>query len=145
MQDRGCLDLCPINSVKNKSNRMNKSIAIIALFFLVNLSAHAQKTATWKGGTPGRKSDWNCPSNWKEGRLPNEFSAVTIPDVSTSTFSYPVIQEGEIEVQSLYTAPGARITLKNKARLVVLESDAENQPMRNPRMAGTGAAFCKGN
>jgi hypothetical protein len=145
MQDPGCLDLCPINSVKKKSNRMNRSIALIALFSLVTLNVHAQKTATWKGGTPGRKSDWSCPSNWKEGRVPNVFSNVVIPDVSTSTFSYPVIQEGEIEVQSLYTAPGARITIKNKARLIVLESDAENQPMRNPRMAGTGAAFCKGN
>lgn len=124
---------------------MNKSIAIIALFFLVNLSAHAQKTATWKGGTPGRKSDWNCPSNWKDGRVPNEFSAVVIPDVSTSTFAYPVIDEGEIEVQSLYTAPGARLTIKNKARLVVLDSNPVDQPIRNQRMAGMGNILCHGN
>lgn len=124
---------------------MNKSIAIITLFFLVNLSAHAQKTATWKGGTPGRKSDWNCPSNWKDGRVPNEFSAVVIPDVSTNTFAYPVIEEGEIEVQSLYTAPGARLTIKNKARLVVLESNPEDQPIRNQRMASMGNILCHGN
>ena len=35
---------------------MKNTIAIIALFSLISLSAEAQKIATWKGGTPGKKN-----------------------------------------------------------------------------------------
>lgn len=95
--------------------------ATLILFFGFQGSVTAQKTATWKGGTPGRSSDWNCASNWKEGRIPDEFSHVFIPDVSTSTFTYPVIQEGEIEILSLTCAPLAKVIQRNNARLIVLE------------------------
>ena len=101
---------------------MKNSIAIIALFSLFSLSAQAQTTATWKGGTPGRSTDWNCPTNWKEGRVPNEFSKVIIPDVSTSTFSYPLIQKGTVEVYSLECASTAKLTFKGNARIIVLDS-----------------------
>jgi len=110
----------PFNKNKLKLERMKKSLALFALFFLVQFAAQAQKTATWKGGTAGRKSDWNCPTNWKEGRVPNEFSNVLIPDVSTSTFSYPVIRQGTVEVASLEYAPGAKLITQGNARVVAL-------------------------
>jgi len=97
---------------------MKKALAIIALLSLISLNAQSQKTATWKGGAPGRSTDWNCPANWKEGRVPNEFSHVVIPDVSSSTFSYPVI-DAEIEIWSIEYAPTARIKVLDKAHLIV--------------------------
>jgi hypothetical protein len=120
---------------------MKNTIAIIALFSLISLSAEAQKIATWKGGTPGKSTDWNCPTNWKEGRVPNEFSNVVIPNISTSTFSYPVIDRGEIEVQSLFCASSARLTVKNKASLVVLEPSTNGKQIQNQCLAGTGQVF----
>ena len=103
---------------------MNKSIAIIALFSLISLNIQAQRTATWKGGTPGRATDWNCPSNWKEGRVPDEFTIVIIPDVSTSSFSYPTISEDTVVIASLQVASNARLRLRRNARVVELDGQA---------------------
>jgi hypothetical protein len=109
------------NKNKANSNNMKKSIVLLALFSLISLSAQAQKTATWKGGTPGRTTDWNCPTNWEESRVPNEFSDVVIPDVSTSTFSYPVIKQGIVEIASLQCASNARLTTLGDARVIFLD------------------------
>ncbi len=95
-------------------------------------SVSAQKTATWKGGTPGRGSDWNCPKNWKEGRVPNEFSHVIIPDVSSSTFSYPVIESGEVEILSLVCAPTTYVRVRNEARLFVQEPSPYGELQYDP-------------
>lgn len=91
---------------------------LFALIFIAQSTLSAQKTATWKGGTPGRSTDWMCASNWREGRLPNEFSAVIIPDVSTSSQSYPIIRNGEVEVFSVDVQSSAILTLNAGARLV---------------------------
>ncbi len=95
---------------------------ILLLGFQISLTA--QKTATWKGGAPGRNTAWNCAANWKEGRVPNEFSNVVIPDVSTTTFCYPVIEEGEVEILSLLCTPPAKVTLGKNASLIIIESSA---------------------
>lgn len=101
---------------------MKHTIAIIALFSLISLSAQAQITAIWKGGTPGKTTDWNCPTNWREGRVPNEFSNVVIPDVSTSTFSFPVIKQGIVEIASIECASNARLTTLGNARVIYLDA-----------------------
>ncbi|MBN8680077.1 MAG: hypothetical protein J0M29_17745 [Chitinophagales bacterium] len=101
---------------------MKRTLCIVALFTLIGLNLHAQRTATWKGGTPGRSNVWNCPTNWKEGRVPDEFTHVIIPDVSTSTFSYPSIKNATIVVASLYCMPGAKLRLRANARLVELDN-----------------------
>ncbi len=103
-------------------------VALLIVLFGFQTSLSAQKTATWKGGTPGRSTDWNCPTNWKEGRVPDEFSAVIIPDVSTSTFSYPMIQEGTVEIFSLECATNAKLNTYGNARVVVLNA-AGKQPV----------------
>lgn len=114
---------------------MKKRLAIIALFFLVNLSAEAQRIATWKGGQTGRPRDWNCPTNWKEGRVPNEFSNVFIPDVSTSTFCYPLINQGIVEVASLECAPNARVDVRGNARIMVLNALTKTPAKKNANLA----------
>ncbi len=97
-------------------------IATLILCFGFQVSLNAQKIATWKGGTPGRTTDWECATNWKEGRVPNEFSSVVIPDVSTTTFVYPVISKGIVEIASLECAPVAKLTLKHNAQIVIYDT-----------------------
>jgi len=99
--------------------------------------SNAQKIATWKGGTPGRNTDWNCPGNWKEGRVPNEFSKVVIPDVSTCTFSYPVVRKDTVEISSLQCAPGATLTLLGNAKVIVLDSAAQKPDRKNKGLVWT--------
>lgn len=98
-------------------------VAFIALL-LCSASLFAQKTATWKGGTPGRPEEWNCPTNWNEGRVPDEFSRVIIPDVSTSTFHNPVLNEGEVEIWSLQILSGATLRIGKHASLVATCQDS---------------------
>ncbi|MFN0174839.1 MAG: hypothetical protein ACKVU0_09355 [Saprospiraceae bacterium] len=105
--------------------------ATLVFLFACQSSLCAQKTATWKGGTPGRVSNWECATNWKEGRVPDEFSCVIIPDVSTSTFSYPVITD-EVEVMSLLCASSARLTVMDNASLIItLPISKENEAQRD--------------
>lgn len=116
-------------------NSMLISAATMILCFGFQVSLSAQKTATWKGGTPGRVSDWNCATNWKEGRVPDEFSNVFIPDVSTSTFNYPIIKNGSVEIASLQCAPGAKLTLLNHAEIIVLDNPSEKNDSRSDTLA----------
>ena len=93
-----------------------------ALMLLANLSSlQAQTTNVWKGGFPGHETDWNHNRNWSLGKTPDVFDRVTIPNVSTSTLKYPVIKNGEIEIQSLEIESGASLTLLNSARIVADE------------------------
>jgi len=98
---------------------------LLSLVLICTLSTvtWAQKTVTWKGGTPGKPADWYCPTNWKEGQVPNEFSQVIIPDVSTGTFNNPVLTSGEVEVWSLLIHSGASLWIKKNARLITLEQE----------------------
>lgn len=118
-------------------NSMLISVAAIIFCFGFQVALSAQKIATWKGGTPGRVSDWNCATNWKEGRVPDEFSNVFIPDVSTSTFNYPIIKNGSVEIASLQCAPAAKLTLLNHAEIIVLDTPSETNDSRSDTLANT--------
>ncbi|MBL7776204.1 MAG: hypothetical protein JNK89_09390 [Saprospiraceae bacterium] len=111
--------------------------ATLALFFGLNLSLQAQKTATWKGGAPGRAHDWNCPKNWSDGRVPDAFSDVVIPDVSTTSFAAPVIQKGEVEVNSLRLLANATLTVEQDGQLVVLNLYDDSLDTRGLQIKGS--------
>ncbi|MFN0035682.1 MAG: hypothetical protein ACKVUS_11490 [Saprospiraceae bacterium] len=101
-----------------------RNIFFFAAIILISQTALlAQKTATWKGGTPGKPTDWNCATNWKEGRLPNEFSQVIIPDVSSSSFSNPMLISGEVEVWSILIHAGASLRIGKNARLIAIAQE----------------------
>jgi len=89
------------------------------LFGLSAVSGFGQRTITWKGGTPGMEHEWFCPHNWSSTSLPDEFSDVIIPDVSTSTFSPPCIQKGKILINSLMLHSNASLTIEHEASLIV--------------------------
>ncbi len=105
-----------------KLNAMKKQIAnticcTLSILFATNL--FAQNENTWRGGKPGRTSDWNVSANWSKHRVPNEFDHVVIPNTSTTTRSYPFIS-GEVTVGSLFIESGAEVVLRGHAMLVVL-------------------------
>lgn len=103
---------------------MKNALVFSVLFALSALSLQAQKIATWKGGAPGHATEWNYPANWKENRVPNEFSQVIIPDVSSSTFSNPVLDGEVVEIWSLQIFSGASLRIGKSARLIVTGQDS---------------------
>ncbi|MFT5166389.1 MAG: hypothetical protein ACI8P3_001620 [Saprospiraceae bacterium] len=94
-------------------------ILLIAILTLTTTFTFAQQSVTWKGGTPGKETNWNEARNWSNNRVPNEFSDVNIPDVSTSTFSDPVIKEGIIELNSIRIASNGLLTVEASAKVIV--------------------------
>ncbi|MBL7808384.1 MAG: hypothetical protein JNN28_11230 [Saprospiraceae bacterium] len=119
---------------------MKRTFCLVALFTLIGMNLHAQRTATWKGGTPGRSSAWDCPTNWKEGRVPDEFTHVFIPDVSTSTFNYPCIKERTVEVASIQLASNALLHLERNATLLELDHLKPSKILPANELLASGSA-----
>jgi hypothetical protein len=92
---------------------------LIAIFTLLTTITFAQQAVTWNGGTPGNETCWDEAKNWSNNRVPNEFSDVIIPNVSTSTFSTPVIKNGTIELNSLQIASNGKLTIESSAKMIV--------------------------
>lgn len=90
---------------------------IITLILSFSFSLSAQTTATWQGGKPGRTTDWNCPANWSEGRVPNEFTQVIIP---SGVHYYPVIQYAPTPIDALLMEGGTSLTIQEDATLTIL-------------------------
>jgi hypothetical protein len=91
-------------------------------FLLLGNTLSAQAKSTWKGGTPGRAHEWNCAANWLENRVPNEFSNVVVPNVSSTTAAAPVISAGDFEVNAIWVAADAHIFIERSASLTVLST-----------------------
>lgn len=95
-----------------------KTLAIATMLFLgFSFTLTAQITAVWKGGKPGRTADWNCPANWSEGRVPDEFTQVIIP---AGASHFPVIQFAPTPIDALLMEAGATLTIQAGARLAIL-------------------------
>ena len=109
---------------------------LIAILTLVSTSIFAQHSVVWKGGTPGKENVWNEARNWSNNKVPNEFSDVIIPDVSTSTFSTPIIKDGMIEINSLRIDSNAQLSIETSARLIIY-SHAEGLIKENIKNEGT--------
>ncbi len=92
---------------------------IIFLLLLSSTLLLAQKSITWVGGTPGNETSWDEPKNWSSHHVPNEFSNVYIPDVSTSSYSNPIIKGGIIELNSLQIESTAKLTIQKMAKVIV--------------------------
>jgi hypothetical protein len=101
-----------------KSTIQTIATALSLLFCFAN-AATAQNKVTWKGGAPGQETNWNCPKNWSNYRVPDEFSDVVIPDVSTTSLAAPVIKSGSFEVNSIQLLSNASLTIGQDAQLVV--------------------------
>ncbi len=98
---------------------MRNPLFFAIIILVVNTTLFAQKTATWKGGTPGKPNDWNCSANWREGRVPNEFSDVVIPNLENR--NYPLINRNVDDINTLLVMSEASLTIGKKGSLSVFE------------------------
>ena len=105
---------------------MKTIIIITTLWITISANAFSQKATTWIGGTPGMKTDWYCPYNWNTSSVPDEFSDVIIPDVSTTSFASPVIQSGKVEINSINVHSNASLTIGQNATLIVFTQSQGN-------------------
>lgn len=105
-----------------KNSILTIATALSILFCFAN-TATAQNKATWKGGAPGQENNWSCAKNWSNYRVPDEFTDVVIPDVSTTTLAAPVIKGGHFEVNSIELQPNATLTIEQRAQLVVYSTE----------------------
>ena len=98
-------------------------IALICIASITNFSqAQPQNTNFWKGGTPGKAANWDCPKNWSKGSVPDGFQNVIIPDVSTGSGVYPILKTGGQEINKLVLEAGASLEIKENGSLKINES-----------------------
>ena len=95
-------------------------LILTGLLVTLTITVFSQKNNTWKGGAPGLENDWNCPKNWSAYAVPDDFTNVFIPDVSSTSLSQPVIKSGKVEINSLFIASNVVLTIGKDAQLVVL-------------------------
>ncbi len=103
-----------------------KQFAFLTLFtvcisLLTSLTSQAQNT--WIGGFPGHKTDWNIAANWSMYRVPDEWEEVYIPNTSTTTFVYPVIEHDVGMISSIRMGYDARIIVTETGRIGILNQD----------------------
>jgi hypothetical protein len=111
--------------MKSKSIVLNTiSINFTVTFLMISTTIFSQQTAVWKGGYPGQPSEWNCPKNWSNFKVPDAFSHVIIPDVSSTSLANPVIKNCSVEVNSIFLQSNAKLIIEKDAQLVV--NDAQN-------------------
>lgn len=94
--------------------------AMLILLSLIATISFAQVTALWRGNTPGHESKWDCPSNWSNNRVPDEFTDVIIQVDNSNKPQYPVLQLQRTEINSLSIRPGACIVV-NQGTLYIMD------------------------
>lgn len=114
---------------------------LIAILTFVSTITFVQQITVWQGGTPGNETNWNEPKNWSTNTVPDEFSDVYIHDVSSSTFSSPVLGEGQVEVNSIRVASNAQLTINPEASVVVY---GYTQGLTNKNVTMDGALLVMG-
>lgn len=100
--------------------------SLITLMICLSGTLSAQTTSTWQGGTPGKTTDWNTASNWKENRVPDAYSLVIIP--SDRQF-YPVLGEEVEPIDALLLEGGAAMTLDQDGYLTILGESGRMEGM----------------
>ena len=106
----------------------NAMLSPLFLLLLCCTTGFSQITTTWKGGAPGLENDWNCPRNWSNYAVPDAFSNVIIPDVSTTSLAAPLLKTGKVEVNTLFLESNAKFTVEEGAQLVVLQESGSFLP-----------------
>lgn len=113
----------------------NTNWLLTFLLLTLSLNLFSQKDITWKGGTPGKKNDWFCAQNWSTHSVPDEFSNVIIPDVTSSSLSSPIIPDGKVEINSLLIHSGGTLTVEKPAMLIVYD---QAEGVFKPNFQGEG-------
>ena len=90
------------------------------LFVLLTLSLTSLEAQNiWCGGTPGNETNWNVAKNWSDNRVPDWTKEVIIPDVSTCSGYYPIIDSEVEPIAHLEIQSNARLTILPKGKLII--------------------------
>jgi hypothetical protein len=94
-------------------------LCLLLFFFFEQASLMAQIQTVWLGGTPGRETRWECSKNWKNNKVPDEFSDVLIPDVSSGSLVFPELDDQTVAINSLRIEGGGRFVIGPHAVLTI--------------------------
>ncbi len=84
-----------------QTNRISTVLCLLFFFIFEQATLLAQIQAVWQGGTPGRETRWECSKNWKNSKVPDEFSDVLIPDVAAGSLAFPELDDLTVSINSL--------------------------------------------
>jgi len=99
---------------------------LIVVFLFNPISTFSQRPVQWVVGTPGMETNWNCHKNWSTSRIPDNQSAVYIPDVRTTFQSLPVVPHGKVLISELWIDGGASVEICADATLLVINHVHQN-------------------
>ena len=91
------------------------ALCLAALFFVSTLAAQNY----WVGGTPGKESDWNTAKNWSQNRIPDWTQDVIIPDVSTQSGYFPIIDSDVDPIPHLAIYSNAILTILREGKITI--------------------------
>lgn len=94
-----------------------KSLSVLSLVFL-SFNLLAQDIIYWKGGTPGKETNWEEPRNWNTHKIPGSSSHVIISALNSGHNAQPKIQN-KIEVASIEIQNGATLSIKPNGELII--------------------------
>lgn len=100
---------------------MKNLIAIASLAFLGLFPeiGHSQKMNVWKGGQPGRPTDWNCARNWSLGIVPDWTCVAVIGQNLQGPSQYPVIAKPVAPVQYVVLYDGGKLEINPGGQLTM--------------------------
>lgn len=88
---------------------------LCSLFFSVDASSQNY----WKGGTPGKETDWNTAENWSQNRIPDWTQNVIITDVSSVSGYFPIINSVLEPIPYLEIHSNASLTILPNGKVTV--------------------------
>jgi len=112
---------------------MSTKLYYLLTVFLVVLSGNiATAQNCWKGGTPGKESDWNTASNWSKNKIPDwTFNYIIIPNTDASTQSYPIIKNWIEPIPHLKIEAGAQLLIAKGGGIIIDGSTTFNHGIIN--------------
>lgn len=102
-----------------------KNICFVFILFC-SISAIAQNSSTWIGGTPGKETKWNEPKNWDTNRVPDENTHVIIKKTNSGHFAQPIISD-QVQVAWIEIRQGAALNISASGQLIIDGTDTYSE------------------
>ena len=89
------------------------AINICCLISMINAQS------IWVGGSPGKETDWNTSKNWSNNRIPDWSDYVIIPDVSSQSGYFPIIDQAVESIPHLEIQANSQLTILPEGKLTI--------------------------
>lgn len=102
--------------------KINVLVLLLGMLLSPLAQLFSQIMTTWKGGTPGRETEWQCPQNWVGNKIPDPMSNVLIPaGVMSGSLVSPTLNS-KSEINSLRIEGSSKLSIGTKGVLTVYTS-----------------------